>query len=101
MRPPRWAWAPKSARSSPGRRPARAAGPVPRERGGPAEALAAVTINAASALGLGAEIGSIEPGKQADLVIWAVPTVEQLPYWLGASLVRTVVKRGRLVFERG
>jgi imidazolonepropionase len=67
----------------------------------PAEALAAVTINAASALGLGAEIGSIEPGKQADLVIWAVPTVEQLPYWLGASLVRTVVKRGRLVFERG
>ena len=64
----------------------------------PAEALAAVTINAAGALGLAAEIGSIEPGKQADLVVWDVPAVEQLPYWLGASLVRTVVKRGRPVW---
>ena len=64
----------------------------------PAEALAAVTINAAGALGLAAEIGSIEPGKRADLVVWDVPAVEQLPYWLGASLVRTVVKRGRPVW---
>ena len=66
----------------------------------PAEALSAVTINAAHALGLGAEIGSIEPGKQADLVVWNVPTLEQIPYWLGADLARTVVKRGRVVFER-
>jgi imidazolonepropionase len=67
----------------------------------PAEALVAVTINAAHSVGLGAEIGSIEPGKQADLVIWDVSTVEQLPYWLGARLARTVVKRGHVVFERG
>jgi imidazolonepropionase len=67
----------------------------------PAEALVAVTINAAFSVGLGAEIGSIEPGKQADLVIWDVPTIEQLPYWLGARPARTVVKRGRVVFERG
>ena len=66
----------------------------------PSEALAAVTINAANALGLGAEIGSIEPGKQADMVIWAVPTVEQLPYWLGARPARVVIKRGRVVLER-
>jgi imidazolonepropionase len=66
----------------------------------PAEALSAVTINAAHALGLGAEIGSIEPGKQADLVVWDVPTLEQIPYWLGADLARTVVRRGRVVFER-
>ena len=66
----------------------------------PAEALSAVTINAAHALGLGAEIGSLEPGKQADLVVWDVPTLEQIPYWLGADLARTVVKRGRVVFER-
>lgn len=67
----------------------------------PAESLSAVTINAACALGLGFEVGSIQPGKQADLVVWDVSTVEQLPYWLGGSLVRTVVKRGRQVFERG
>jgi imidazolonepropionase len=67
----------------------------------PAEALAAVTINAAHSLGLGAQIGSIEPGKQADLVVWDVPTLEQIPYWLGARLARTVVKRGVIVSERG
>ncbi len=67
----------------------------------PAEALAAVTINAAHALGMGETIGSIEPGKQADLVVWDVPSLDQIPYWLGAPLTRSVVKRGRLVFERG
>jgi imidazolonepropionase len=66
----------------------------------PAEALSAVTINAAHSLGLGAEIGSIEPGKQADLVIWDVASIEQLPYWLGGNLARTVIKKGRVVFER-
>jgi imidazolonepropionase len=66
----------------------------------PAEALAAVTINPAHALGLGDEIGSIEPGKQADLVIWRVPSHDQIPYWPGAGLVRTVIKRGRAVFQR-
>ena len=66
----------------------------------PSEALAAVTINAAHSLGLGDEIGSIEPGKQADLVVWDVPTVDQLPYWLGTRPARTVIKRGRVVFER-
>lgn len=65
----------------------------------PSEALAAVTINAAHALGQGDEIGSIEPGKAADLVIWRVPTHRQLPYWPAANLVRTVVKRGRVVLE--
>jgi imidazolonepropionase len=66
----------------------------------PSEALAAVTINAAFALGQGDEIGSIEAGKAADLVIWRVPTHHQLPYWPAADLVRTVIKRGRVVFER-
>lgn len=65
------------------------------------EALAAVTINAARALGLDEEIGSLEPGKQADIVIWRVPTSRQIPYWPAADLVRTVIKRGRVVLDRG
>ena len=67
----------------------------------PAEALAAVTINAAHSLGLGAELGSIEPGKAADLVVWDVPSIDQLPYWLGAHSARTVIKRGHVVLGRG
>jgi imidazolonepropionase len=66
----------------------------------PAEVLTAVTINAAHALALGDEIGSIEPGKQADLVVWNVPTATQIPYWPGADLARVVVKRGRIVHHR-
>ncbi len=67
----------------------------------PWEVMTAVTINAAFALGMGDEIGSLEPGKQADLAIWRVPNVAQIPYWPGADLIRTVVKRGRPVLERG
>ncbi len=63
----------------------------------PGEALAAVTINAAHALRLGDTHGAIEPGRQADLVMWDVPTYTQIPYWVGANLVRAVVKRGRVV----
>jgi imidazolonepropionase len=67
----------------------------------PDEVLAAVTINAARAVGLEDEIGSLEGGKAADLVIWNVPTSRQIPYWPAADLVRTVVKRGRIVLDRG
>lgn len=65
----------------------------------PSEALAATTINAAAALGLAEEVGSIETGRYADLVVWNVPTHRQIPYWPAADLVRTVVKRGRVVLE--
>jgi imidazolonepropionase len=67
----------------------------------PDEVLAAVTINAAHAVGLGDEVGSLEVGKAADLVIWNVPTSRQIPYWPAADLVRTVVKRGRVVLDEG
>jgi imidazolonepropionase len=66
----------------------------------PDEVLAAVTINAARALALEEEIGSLEPGKSADLVIWRVPTTKRIPYHPGADLVRTVVKKGRVVLDR-
>jgi imidazolonepropionase len=66
----------------------------------PAEALVAVTANAAHSLGVGDRLGSIEPGRQADLVVWDVPSVDQLPYWLGSRPARVVVKRGRVVIDR-
>lgn len=66
----------------------------------PDEVLAAVTINAARALALEDEIGSIEVGKAADLVIWRVPTTARIAYHPGADLVRTVIKRGRVVLDR-
>jgi imidazolonepropionase len=66
----------------------------------PDEALTAVTINAARALWLEDEIGSLEPGKAADIVVWRVPSSIQIPYWPGADLVRTVIKRGRVVLDR-
>jgi imidazolonepropionase len=73
---------------------------VLRLRLSPTEALAAATINAAHALHLAETHGSLEPGKQADLVVWDVPTHRQIPYWLGADLARYVVKRGQLVLAR-
>jgi imidazolonepropionase len=67
----------------------------------PAEALVAVTINAAHAVGVADEVGSLEPGKAADLVVWRATSVEQLPYWVGADLAEHVVKRGRVIYRRG
>ena len=65
----------------------------------PAEALAAATINAAWAVRRGDRVGSLEPGKQADLVIWRAPTYQHLSYRFGSNLARTVIKRGQVVYE--
>lgn len=59
----------------------------------PAEALNAVTINAAHALGLGSRLGSLEAGKQADLLLIDAPDYRHLAYWFGHNLVRRVFKR--------
>jgi len=63
----------------------------------PAEALNAATLNAAWAIGLGERIGSIEVGKQADLLIVDAPDYRYLAYWFGANLVERVVKKGQLL----
>jgi imidazolonepropionase len=63
----------------------------------PAEALAAATINAAYAVGLGHLVGSIEEGKQADLVILDTDDYRMLPYRYGTNLAKIVVKRGRIL----
>lgn len=62
----------------------------------PAQAIAAATINAAHAIRRADRIGSLEPGKQADLVVLSVPDYRHLGYRFGANLVRQVVKRGHV-----
>jgi imidazolonepropionase len=62
----------------------------------PEEALTASTLNAACAVGRGAEVGSLEPGKQADLVVWQASNPAQLAERLGGSLAAAVIKQGRV-----
>ena len=62
----------------------------------PAQAIAASTINAAHAIRRADRIGSIEPGKQADLLVLSVSDYRHLGYRFGANLVRQVIKRGHV-----
>ncbi|MTI95531.1 MAG: imidazolonepropionase [Firmicutes bacterium] len=63
----------------------------------PSQVLAAVTINAAHALGMAAEVGSLEPGKQADIVIFDADNEAYLPYHFGINHVWKVFKAGRQI----
>ena len=65
-----------------------------------AEVLAAATINAAFALGVGDRVGSIETGKQADLVIFEAKDYRELPYRVGENLARRVLVAGETIVER-
>lgn len=67
----------------------------------PAQALAAATINAAFAIGRGEEVGSLEIGKQADVVIVDAPDYRQLAYRFGSNLVWGVVKAGQVIQMNG
>lgn len=61
------------------------------------QALAAATINAAHAVGRGEEVGSLETGKQADILILTVADYRQLGYRFGTNLVATVIKKGEVI----
>jgi imidazolonepropionase len=65
----------------------------------PAETICAATLNAAHAIGRGADLGSLEVGKRADLVLWDIPTWRYLPTHFGVNLVRDVYKSGRRVVK--
>jgi imidazolonepropionase len=66
-----------------------------------AEAITAATLNGAAAIGRAHEMGSIEIGKQADLVVLNGPTYHHLVYHYGVNPVRHVVKAGRVVVRDG
>ena len=63
-----------------------------------AEAIAAATINAATAMDRAASIGSLEPGKQADLVVFDTPDYREIPYYLGLNLCAMTIKRGKVIY---
>ena len=67
----------------------------------PAEALVASTVNAAFGSGLGDDVGPLEPGKRADLLILNTPSYARLPYDLSDDPIRAVVKDGWLVVDQG
>jgi len=62
----------------------------------PAQVIAASTINAAAAIARHDRIGSLEPGKQADLLILSVPDYRHLGYRFGINLVQTIIKKGHI-----
>jgi imidazolonepropionase len=66
----------------------------------PAEAIAAATINAACALHREKRIGSLEPGKQADLAVFDVEDYREIPYYFGMNHCWMTIKRGEIIYAR-
>jgi imidazolonepropionase len=66
----------------------------------PAEAIAAATINAACALHREKRIGSLEPGKQADLAVFDVEDYREIPYYFGMNRCWMTIKRGEIIYAR-
>ncbi len=65
----------------------------------PKEVISAATINAAYAIGKAQEVGSLEVGKKADVVLWNAPNYTFLQYHVGVNMVDTVIKNGEIVVE--
>lgn len=63
----------------------------------PEEVLTAVTLNGAAAIDMADRVGSVEPGKMGDLVIWDAPDLDYICYRFGSNLVKTVIKAGKVV----
>jgi len=66
----------------------------------PAEAITAATLNGACALRRSARIGSLEPGKQADLIVLDVGDYREIPYYFAVNHCVMTVKRGRIIYSR-
>lgn len=66
----------------------------------PAESICAATINAAYSLGCGDRVGSLEVGKQADVVVFDCTDYRQIPYLFGVNHAMLVIKSGEIVVDR-
>jgi imidazolonepropionase len=66
----------------------------------PAEAISAATINAAYSLGRAGRLGSLEPGKQADLAVMDVSDYREIPYYFAWNHCVMTVKGGRMIYSR-
>jgi imidazolonepropionase len=66
----------------------------------PAEAISAATINGAYALRRADRLGSLEPGKQADLVVMDVGDYREIPYFFGVNHCTMTVKKGRVIYRK-
>jgi imidazolonepropionase len=66
----------------------------------PAEAVTATTVNAAYAVNRASEVGTLEVGKRADVLVLGIPNHRFLGYRFGVNLVEKVIKNGRLVVDR-
>ena len=60
--------------------------------------LTAVTLNGAAAIDMADKIGTLEPGKQADIVIWDAPDLNYLGYRMGSDLAASVIKNGEEIW---
>lgn len=63
------------------------------------EVVTALTINGAAAVGRADTVGSLDVGKQADIVIHEFPSYKFLPYHIGVTTVEKVIKKGRLIYD--
>ena len=63
----------------------------------PEEAITASTLNAAAAVGMSDSVGSVEVGKQADIVLFDVTDCKQIPYYFGGNLVTKIIKKGTIL----
>lgn len=67
----------------------------------PAEAISAATINSAHALGCADRVGSLEPAKEADLLVLNISDYREMAYHIGTNLVHLTMKRGEFIYQEG
>jgi imidazolonepropionase len=64
------------------------------------DALAGATVHGARALGMLDAIGTLEPGKQADIVVCEVDNYKKIPYYFGEDIVSFTIKKGRCIYGK-